>query len=118
MYEDGDEDVLVGTFGTASYFHWYEDGKEEVLVGTFGTFIVTFIGPFIGTFIGTFIVTHQGNYSGGDSGARVYEDGYEESGNNKEKLRCKRWNVRNVLRQPAHFVLRMQKKLQTDDVEV
>ena len=44
------------------------------------------------------------------------EDGDEESGYNEEKLRCKRWNMRNVLGEPAHFVLRVQKELQTEEI--
>ena len=46
------------------------------------------------------------------------EDGDKKAGYNEEKLRCKRWNMRNVLGEPAHFVLRVQKELQTDDGEI
>ena len=55
----------------------------------------------------------QGNYGGGDGRAGVDEDGDEESGDEEEQLGGERWNVGNVSRQPAHFVVRVQKELQT-----
>ena len=57
----------------------------------------------------------QGNYGGGDGGAGVDEDGDEEAGQEEEQLGGERRNVGNVLRQPAHLVLRLQQELQTSD---
>lgn len=54
----------------------------------------------------------QGNYGGGDGGAGVNEDGDEEAGDEEEELGGERWNVGDVLRQPAHLVLRVEKELQ------
>ena len=60
----------------------------------------------------------QGNYGGGNGGAGVDEDSDEEAGDEEEQLGGERWNVGDVLRQPAHFVLRVEKELQAGGREI
>ena len=60
--------------------------------------------------------TDQGNHGGGDGGAGVDEDGDEEAGHEEEQLCGERWNVGDVLGKPAHFVLRVEKELQTGGI--
>ena len=44
------------------------------------------------------------------------EDGDEEAGHEEEQLCGEGRNVRDVLGKPAHFVLRVQKELQTGGI--
>ena len=46
------------------------------------------------------------------------EDGDDEAGHEEEQLGGERWNVRDVAGEPAHFVLSVEKELQTGELLV
>ena len=46
------------------------------------------------------------------------EDGDDEAGHEEEQLGGERWNVRDVAGEPAHFILSVEKELQTGELLV